>query len=420
LDIKVEGYFTNFWYTAAKLGVIENNFGKKFISVGYYRVLSYLMNLKKRKEALLIYFLVNNNYHLTDAYTHCKHLKDYDKSLIQIPHLLDTINSNEIFSKIYIFLTPFKRLANYFNLIKIKKIEKNVIESLKIASSDVLFVYTEYEVLNQFIIRLFKKSGAKVYIIEDGGLPTYLTYSVKSDAKLPIKKRVRLLYLKYILGYRFVEYLYYNKIVFPQINEKYIDGVLLYLDVNIARNIKKYILKKHIEELILDKKKGMFLNSPIYDYYCTKQQYALILDNVLYNMSNNFQIVYFKFHPRESVENKKWQTVIIKKYTKVHIIEEEIPIENTLEKYNAKYIFSFLSAALLNVNAMGAVPVYIYHMHSIILRNNLFKQIDLILRKAEYTFINSYESIESVGFKVNEEDNRTAHLNTFLERENMK
>lgn len=366
----------------------------------------------------MIYFLVNNNYHMIDMYQHCENLKGYEKSLIQIPHTLDTINSHDAFLKVYTFETPFKGLKNLFNLIKIKKIEKNIIVSLKIASSDVLFVYTEYEVLNQFIIRLFKKAGAKVYIIEDGGFPTYLSYAVKNDSKLPIKKRIKLLYFKYILGYRFLEYLYYNKIVFPQINEKYIDGVLLYLDISIIRNIKKYILIKPIKEFILDEKKGIFLNEKMYEHYCTKQQYELILDNILYNMSNKFQIVYFKFHPRESTENRKWQTEIIKKYTNVHIIEENLPVEKLLEKYNAKYIFSFLSAALLNLNAMGAVPVYMYHLYSEISSNNVFKQINLILKSTKYNFLNSYENIESVGFKVNEEeDNKIANLNTFLDKE---
>lgn len=346
----------------------------------------------------MIYFLVNNNYQLIDVYEQCQSLKSYEKSLIQIPHTLECIENKKDFKNIFTFYTPFKGAKNFFNIFKVKKKQKEIRLKLDIDKNDILFLYTEYEILNQYIINLFKKVGAKVYVIEDGGFPTYLTYGVRNEGGLTIKQNVKLLYLKYILGYRFVQFLKYNNIIFPQIDEKYIDGVLLYLDVDIVRNIKKFLLYKNQKKLKLNDSKAIFLNEKMYDYYCSKDEYRLILEDCMCQMTRKFTKVYFKFHPRETNENQKWQLKVLKQYSNVEIIEEKAPIENLLEKYDAKYVFSFLSAALLNISAMGTVPVYIYHLYDKISQNNIFRQIDLILKNADYKFINENYNVDNVGF----------------------
>ncbi len=367
----------------------------------------------------MIYFLVNNNYHMLDVYEHCINLKDYEKSLIQIPHTLDVLNRDENFIDILTYNSPLNGFRNLFNIYKIKKKEKEIKKELKLNKNDILFVYTEFEVLNQYIISLFKKFGARVYVIEDGGFPTYLTYGVKSEKTLPFKEKIRLFYTKYILGYSFVEYLYFNKLVFPQINEKYIDGVLLYLDVLVNRNIKKYIVKRNIKKMKLNSNNAIFLNEKMYCYYCTKKEYANILENILSIMNNRFEKTYFKFHPRETKEDKIWQLKIVNKFDKVHIIEEHSPIENLLEKYDSKFIFSFLSAALLNLNAMGVIPVYIYHLYKSIYKNSVFNQINIVLINAEYEFLNkTYNNLEDVGFKNSLKNLTTRTLDEIIKEKN--
>lgn len=249
----------------------------------------------------------------------------------------------------------------------------------------------------------FRKSGAKVYIIEDGGFPTYLTYSVKNDKNLPLKKLIKLLYLKYILGYKYVEFLYYNNIVFPQINEKFIDGVLLYLDVPVLRKIKKHIIQSEQKELSLDKSKAIYLNEKLYEHYCTKEEYKTILNHVLSNLSRNFKEVYFKFHPRESEDNRVWQLAIMNKYKNITLIDNSEPIENLLETYNAKYVFSYLSAALLNLKRIGATPIYLFHLYQELNVNPVFIRMQEILINLDYKFINDFDTIDdNLDFGQNE------------------
>jgi len=354
----------------------------------------------------LIYFLVNNNYQMIDVYEHCEHLKDYEKSLIQIPHTLECIDKNDNFKNIFTFYTPFKGKKNFFNILKAKKIEKEINSKLDINKNDILFVYTEFEILNQYIIALFKREGARAYVIDEG-FATYITYGVKNEGKLTFKEKIKLIYLKYFLGYDFVEYLKFNNSVFPQINEKYINGVLLYLDANIVRDVKKYLINRNQKRLKLDESKAIFLNEKMYDKYCSKEEYRSILDDIMKNMTGKFEKVYFKFHPRETDENRKWQLEVLKKYSNVQIIEEKAPIENLLGKYDAKYVFSFFSAALFNVNAIGATPVYIYHLYDKISQNNVFKNIDLILRNASYHFIDENYDLKNVGFENELQNNHS-------------
>ena len=346
----------------------------------------------------MTYFLINNNYHLIDLSLHYTIMQNKDISLIQIPHTLEVLGEDDRFRNIYTFQTPFKELKNYFNPFKVKQSEKEINNQLNLSKNDTLFVYTEYELLNQYIIAKFKNCGAKVYVIEEGFM-TYNTYSISSDNKLNLKMKIKLFYLKYILSYEYVEFLFFNNIVFPQINEKYIDGILLYFDVPISRNIQKYMIKKVKNKIFLDETKTIFLNEKMYDYYCTKDEHEVILHDILLNLSKLFLNVYFKFHPSETEKNINWQLEIIEHYPNIIIIKDKSPIEDILEQYNAKYIFSYFSVALLNVYAMNATPIYIFHKYKVFSNSVVLNNVQNILKSFGYNFLKNYEEFSEVGFK---------------------
>jgi hypothetical protein len=286
----------------------------------------------------MIYFLVNNNYHMIDVYEHCANIKDYEKSLIQIPHTLECIDEDENFRNIYTFKSLLNGIKSFFHFFKIKKIEKQIKFDLQINKFDILFVYTEYEVLNQYIMNLFKNAGAKVFVLNEG-LATYVTYCARNESKFTLKERVQLIYFKYILKYKFVEFLKYNNMLFPQINELFINGVLLYLDVKIDRNIQKYVIEKSSNFLSLNKNKAIFLNEKMYDHYCSITEHIGMLENCLMIVSNKFETVYFKFHPRETEDNRKWQIDVINKFHNVQIIQENGPMQHLkMKKHILHYI----------------------------------------------------------------------------------
>lgn len=73
----------------------------------------------------MIYFLVNNNYHMIDVYEHCANIKDYEKSLIQIPHTLECIDEDENFRNIYTFKSLLNGDKSFFHFFKIKNRKTN-------------------------------------------------------------------------------------------------------------------------------------------------------------------------------------------------------------------------------------------------------------------------------------------------------
>lgn len=348
----------------------------------------------------MIYFLINNNYHFVDVNKHLDNLKDFDKSLIQIPHTLELVKEDKNFKNIYTFYSPFLGVKNFFNYFKIKQTHNCIKNKLRINKNDMLFVYSEYEYLNQYIINFFKRNNARVYILDENSLSTYLIHQVCSDKTLPLKKRIMYLWIKYIIKYNYTKYIFYNNIVFPQVKDEFIDGILLYNDVKIKRNITKYLIKKDFNKLILDDNKALFLNEKMYDYYCTKLEHLRILDDILNNLSQNFDIVYFKFHPRENELDKEWQYKVIEKYKNIKIIKDNSPIENIIGEYSARYIFSFFAVALLNLKDLGAIPIYLFHLYDEIMKNNAFKEHYSTLLTLNYQFLKDYSisNFDSVGF----------------------
>ncbi|MDQ5929211.1 MAG: hypothetical protein QG594_989, partial [Bacteroidota bacterium] len=141
----------------------------------------------------MIYFLINNNYHLYDVKLHLNNLANFKVSLLQVPHTLDEITNDiaALFVEVFTFQRLIESKLNYVNIFRLSKLYKNIKNSLHIGSNDVLFVYTEYELLNHYLIACFKNAGAKVYIIDEG-IATYLTYSMLSDKPVPVKERFKL------------------------------------------------------------------------------------------------------------------------------------------------------------------------------------------------------------------------------------
>ena len=366
----------------------------------------------------MIYFLVNNEYHLLDVYDHCNQISDLDKSLIIIPHNFNydnrKISEKTNFTTIYRYKSPFRGWG-FFNIFKIRRVCQQIEKELFICKNDVLFVYTEYEILNQYIIKIFKKKGAMIYVIEDGGLPTYLTFNIDNDGSFSLKEMIKLFFVNRILKWDHVRFLKYNEIIFPQIEDKYLDGVLLYFKLTIRRNINTYFILKDVEKLALDEESAIFLNERIYDYYCSKEEYLSLLGDALRKITGKFRKVYFKFHPREHEEDQLWQLHVINKYP-VEIINDPKPFEVLLDNLKTRYVFSFLSAALLNSYFYGAIPVYIYHHYEILRKNKIFCDIDKLLMSLGYRYIDvNYDNINEIGFQPGNGNDKEVEFKTFKE-----
>jgi len=353
----------------------------------------------------VIYFLINNNYHWYDVKLHLPALKEagMEVGLIQIPHKLDLVVSDANIGKIITYESPHIGRKNFWNPFHIRSVHRQIEQEFELSEDDVLIVYTEYELLNQFFIKKFKTKNAKVFILEEG-FATYITFA-DVLTRLPLKQRIKLAYLQMFADYNETYLNFLNGIDFPQISDRFIDGVFLYRDVTIARNIRKIVISKEVETLeSLNSKYVLFLNEKMYEYYTTMTEHLDILHDLLSKLSLQFEAVYFKFHPVETSANKELQKKIINQFSNIQIIESDKAIEEFIEDYRPKYIVSFLSAALLNLYDKGLRPVYCYRYYASLMKNEIFKNIDQTLEKMGYIFPKSMSEIISspCGFKLQE------------------
>ncbi|MDQ5921009.1 MAG: hypothetical protein QG673_1065 [Pseudomonadota bacterium] len=384
----------------------------------------------------MIYFLINNNYHLYDVKLHLNNLANFKVSLLQVPHTLDEITNDiaALFVEVFTFQRLIESKLNYVNIFRLSKLYKNIKNSLHIGSNDVLFVYTEYELLNHYLIACFKNAGAKVYIIDEG-IATYLTYSMLSDKPVPVKERFKLWWLRNMLGYVNTNFLYLNGIAFPQIKDNYIDAVLLYRDIQLVRNIRKILIYKniknssnknmHSENIAVgnikntnsedDKKlvnviynsnltasnSVIFLNERIYDYYVSFEEYIDILNDVLKNLLIVYDIVKFKFHPREDGMQKNKILPFIQNLPGLEVIDINNPIENIIYIYNTINIASFFSVALFNLHDAGLNSIYVFHKYQALMNQPVFMASKKLLTNMHYNFFDKWEELKlpNVGFK---------------------
>jgi len=364
----------------------------------------------------MIYFLVNNNFHLIDAEQHLKDLKEYKTGLIKIPHKL-TIPVEHSFDVQMEFPKLISRLKDHFNLRKIFLTHREIRNQLKnISSTDTLIFYTEYEYLTHYIVKLFKRKNARVILLEEG-FPTYLTFSTLPDNRLPLKKKILGYYLNYILGYRTTKIVSINNNADTQLKDSQIDQLLLYTDLNVRRNVKTNLLPSAKKEFAnLDENTVLYLNEGIYLLYVTMEEYLRIIDDILQHLSLNFEKVYFKFHPREAADEKNQARTIIQKYQNVKIVEDNSPVELMIPEIGAKYVTSFLAQTQLYLSNSNCVSIYLFHLYPELMRNQAYQSVKNVIDQMNYVFMPDWSQIKNpaIGFtKIN--DSKTNPLKFYLE-----
>ena len=367
----------------------------------------------------MIYFLVNNNFHLIDAEKHLVELDNYPCGLIKIPHQL-TLKPSELFKQQFEFPQLISRLKDHFKIFRILSILKSIRIKLKnINKGDVLIIYTEYEYLNHYVVKLFKKKGARIVIIEEG-IPTYISFTTIPEPIKELKKKVLIYYLKIIIGIRKSTIVNINGIASSRMSDNQFEKILLYSDLKINRKIPMGLLQtKKITFDNLDDNTVLYLNENIYDLHCTMEKYLEIIEIILENLTQQFEKVYFKFHPREKEFGVSECKKIINNYPKVSIIEEKTPVELMIEIIGAKSVVSFGAQTLLYLSNSNCKCIYIMHLFPELLKDKEISNMKTIIDKMSYTFLSNWDNIRNplVGFKPQNQSRRyklKTHLNNFI------
>lgn len=344
----------------------------------------------------MIYFLINNNYQCYDLKLHLLDIDKQDVSLIIVPHTLD---ESELTGFVSIFRYPralkpglSAQLGNYIRQRRLVGTE------IQPGRADVLFFYTELDLLNHHIVTYFKSNGARAYLIEDGGLATYLPFRMLDAEPLSVREKIKQWVYRTLPSLHTIRLHKLNGHIFTWMADRYIDGVCVYMPVSIRRDIPTILLRRSVqqERVSLSPGKVVFLNEMMYQIYQKADDYLAGLLKILEALSVGFDMVYFKFHPREDAG---WRTRItqdvLSKFPDLKVIDGDSAIEDLVESYRPSVAASYFSAGLLNLLDRGVEPLYLYHLIPDLASQPISREATTVFLELGYSFIPDFAGATS-------------------------
>lgn len=314
----------------------------------------------------MIYFCINNNYHLTFIRSFLKDLPKEEMSLIQIPYSLD-IDDTDGFDKTYIYTynssVSFRRL--FFRRKEIKRIVSHISDDLKIDYNDVLFINTEIDFINCLVINHFLQQGARIFLMEDG--TATMTIYASNPFKRLFKEKIRAFFLNKLYGLKKISIENYNPQQLFQMADEIYSGLIVDFGKTIVRDLAIFNIKS-VENITVEQnaRGAIFLNSSYYFFYLSEEEYLSFLIEVLISISKNFTPFYFKFHPAESESFKikfmdKWSG-ISELNNHIEVLKNDISAEKLVEIIKVKYSISFNSTGTLYHTKYGLEPIFLNHI----------------------------------------------------------
>lgn len=343
----------------------------------------------------MVYFIVNNNYQFYDVEIHLVGLNKSDVKLIEIPHTLDE-REHLGFRSVFRYLPALQvgliaQVKNYLQLIK--RIDQDIIPS----KEDILFFYTEFEILNQYVATRFKQAGARVYLIQDGSVGTYLPFRMVCSEPLTLKWYVKQSIYRLLPGLSRIRLHKLNGVIFPWMPDTSIDGVCIYRQVTLKRAISPILLQFPSQsQLSLVPDRIIFLNEAIYGLYQTAEKYIEGLDKIIGELCSRFDEVFFKFHPRETDEwRQRIRQEVLFRFPAVIVIEENTAIEMMIEQYHPFLVASYFCAALLSLPERGIESLYLYHLIPELNEQPIFQELTSVLNELGYNFVSDFSEVNS-------------------------
>ena len=173
----------------------------------------------------MIYVLVNNNYHIVDLEKYKEWEDGEEVALIRVPHTLDLKGSyQDRFTRIFTYQSPITGVKSLLAFGSIKRTLAHISQELKPRENDVLVFFTEFEILNQYIVKIFKDAGARVIMLEDG-MATVALGNMKAET-LPLRYWLYRAVLRSVYGFKTLNVIMAKGLPpFPVMEDKYIDAI---------------------------------------------------------------------------------------------------------------------------------------------------------------------------------------------------
>lgn len=337
----------------------------------------------------MIYFLVNNGYQYFDVLANKGNTNE--STLIVVPHKIDNWDATH-FVRVHVFETPFIS-RKWWTIRPVRQLSRKIMFEINPGADDILFFYTEYEPMNQFIAARFKDAGARVYMIEDGGVASYIPNRCVVSDTLSLPERLRQFWTRQALQLPQFTLFKLGGEPFPRMGDASIDGIFYYRPVPVRRAFPRILIKRETEEIRGDVQSVLFLNQPLYQGYDQAESYLQGLALLMAGLSSRYQHIYFKFHPRDSAAWKeRIRPVINSAAANVIFIEKNDPIEFIIKNYMPGFVASYFTAALMSLLEMGVEPIFLYRL-ACLPKTPPIVVLDEILEELGYNFPTSFSDL---------------------------
>jgi hypothetical protein len=354
----------------------------------------------------MIYFLVNNDYQYLEAERLACELRasSHRTALIAIPHTLTRTLDQALFELIITLPTP-AHLPWRNAWFQYMGAQGRLRAALPVKSEDTLFMFTEYELLNQLTAITFKERCATVYLIEDGGVGTYIPFTLKQHEPYSWKNRLLQASMRAIPGLSRTQFTKFDGMLFPMLPDRYLDGVCLYRRMDITRRIPvHHIARPMFHPVQTHLGRVVFLNQPLYsENIQTEADYVAGLRQILGALCAGYQEVLFKFHPRESAEARSRITHhILEAFPVLRVVEGNQPFEAMLVELGPEAVASYNSTPLLNLTGTGVQPLFVYHLLPKLCQAPSFAAMHALLKAWGYRFAADWNEVAS-GYHTGEQ-----------------
>jgi len=339
-----------------------------------------------------VYFLINSDYELFDALENAKQFETNSVLFILVRHRLEQ-SINIPYKCILDIPSPFNKRFGYFKFFDLLKAFQ-LVKSIKNSKHDLLFFYSEYDPINIRILSKFSNIGCKLFLITI--LPV-ASHGISIGLSNNIKKYIKTAYINIVVPGMQVRHIFQNFTGCYCVNHKYITANIRYLNgVGDNRKSNKICINS-FNKKVFNKNNCIVLGQPLYETGYSVETYIEFMAELFLDVTNKFQVVYFKFHPREDGKHKDIIKSIVKEYLNIIIIEDDRAIELLVNEYDFGVAISFFSTSLFSLYIHKKIePIFIYNL---LPKNinplwvDLHADLDKTLNLIDYNFISSYRDI---------------------------
>jgi len=312
----------------------------------------------------MLYVLVNNNYQLQALKRHGVEAlaNGAGAALIAVPHALSMPLDADDFVATYRFDTPLGHSRMPITLWRYRCAAREVARALRPTAGDTLLFFTEAEWLNQIVVQHFRAAGARIVMLEDGGFATYIPMSVIACEPLDLRERAIQAAYRLLSPLRRSRLHKVNGQLFPRLPDASIDAIGLYQNVRLERDVPcRRVRKPPRKPCSVRKGEAIFLNERMYDHYQDETHYLAGLRRLMQALTHGFDLVRFKFHPREvETWKQRIRALLTAEFPTVSVIERSGTIEEMIQDFRPEVLASYFSAGLLSLEYEGIEPMYLY------------------------------------------------------------